>query len=165
MQVESLRELLIAEIRDIYDAEEQIVDELPGIIEKVRSPQLKSALQMHLEETRGQILRLEQVFEKLGEDVEGEKCAGMKGILKEGADAIDDTDEGDVRDAVIIASCQKVEHYEIASYGCVRTWASQLGLNDVAQLLQVTLEEEGNADKKLSQIAESAVNIQAKKVA
>jgi ferritin-like metal-binding protein YciE len=165
MQVENLRELLIAEIRDIYDAEEQIVDELPDIIDKVQSPQLKSALQMHLEETRGQILRLEQVFNKLGEEVEGETCAGMKGILKEGSDAIDDAEKGDVRDAVIIAACQKVEHYEIASYGCVRTYAKQLGLNDVAQLLQQTLDEEGNADKKLTTIAEQTVNVQAKKVA
>ncbi len=165
MKVENLRELLIHECNDIYDAEEQIVDALPKIIEEVQSPDLKSALKLHLEVTKGQILRLDQIYERLGVDVEDETCQGMKGILKEGEKAMKDAKDADVRDAVIIAGCQKVEHYEIASYGCARTWANILGMSDVVRLLQQTLEEEGKADKKLTSIAESHVNVDARRVA
>ncbi len=161
MKVENLEELFIEQLRDLYDGEQQITKALPKLIEKSSDTRLKDALQEHLEVTREQIRRLDEIFQILGEDATGETCKGMKGVIAEGDDVVGDAKDNSVRDAVIIASAQRVEHYEIAGYGTVRTYANLLGQPQIAQLLDQTLEEEKEADQKLSQIAES-VNIEAK---
>lgn len=161
MNIENLHELFVAQLRDLYDGEEQIIDAMPKLIEKSSSPELKSALKEHLEITKQQKNRLEQIFQSLGEKASGETCEGMKGVIEEGDDLVSDAKDPAVRDASIIASAQRVEHYEIAGYGTVRTYAQQLGRAEFARLLEQTLEEEKDADKKLSQIA-SSINIEAK---
>ncbi|ABF41546.1 protein of unknown function DUF892 [Candidatus Koribacter versatilis Ellin345] len=161
MKVENLEELFIEQLRDLYDGEQQITKALPKLIEKATDSRLQDALQDHLEVTREQIRRLEQIFQILGEDADGETCKGMKGVIAEGDDVVGDADDKAVRDAVIIASAQRVEHYEIAGYGTVRTYANLLGQAQIAQLLEQTLQEEKEADQTLNQIAES-VNIDAK---
>src|SRR5689334_2152132 len=153
MKLESLHDLYLHELHDLYNAEEQITKALPKMIEAASSTQLQNALSDHLEQTRTHVERLEQVFRLHNEDIEGNKCKGMKGIIDEGEDLADNDDNLDVRDAAIIAAAQKVEHYEMAGYGTVRTWAELMGHNEAARLLQQTLEEEGQADKRLSQIA------------
>jgi ferritin-like metal-binding protein YciE len=159
--MESLEDLMQDELKDIYDAEKQLTKALPKLARKASNDQLREALEQHLQETEGHIERLDQVFELLGLPARGKKCEGMKHLIDEGNDMISDADEEGTRDAVMIASAQKVEHYEIASYGTLRTWASLLGKNDVATLLEETLEEEKQADAKLTGIAESFVNEQA----
>jgi ferritin-like metal-binding protein YciE len=161
MNIENLHQLFVEQLRDLYDGEEQIIDALPKLIEKSSSPELKSALKEHLEITKQQKTRLEQIFQSLGEKASGETCEGMKGVIEEGDDLVSDAKDPAVRDASIIASAQRVEHYEIAGYGTVRTYAQQLGRAEFARLLDQTLEEEKDADKKLSQIA-SSINIEAK---
>lgn len=161
MKVENLEELFIEQLRDLYDGEQQITKALPKLIEKSSNTQLKNALQEHLDVTREQIRRLDQIFQILGEDATGETCKGMKGVIAEGDDVVGDAKDMSVRDAVIIASAQRVEHYEIAGYGTVRTYAKLLGQQQIAQLLEQTLEEEKEADQTLSQIADS-VNLEAK---
>ncbi len=161
MTIENLNELFIEQLRDLYDGEDQIINTLPKLIEKANSPELKSALQEHLEITRRQKDRLEQIFDSLGEKASGETCKGMKGILKEGDDLVSDADDSAVRDASIIAAAQRVEHYEIAGYGTVRTYAQQLGRQNFAATLEQILQEEKDADLKLSEIA-SSINIEAK---
>jgi ferritin-like metal-binding protein YciE len=161
MKLENLEELFVEQLRDLYDGEQQITKALPKLIEKSSNNQLKNALQEHLEVTRQQIQRLDQIFQILGEDTGGETCKGMKGVIAEGDDVVGDAKDHSVRDAVIIASAQRVEHYEIAGYGTVRTYANLLGQRQIAQLLEQTLEEEKQADQTLNQIAES-VNIEAK---
>jgi len=156
--VDSLEELLHEELKDIYDAEKQLTKALPKLAKKATSPELKEALEEHLRETEQHVQRLEEVFEQLGLPARGKKCEGMQYLIAEGNEMIGDADEDATRDAVMIAAAQKVEHYEIASYGTVRTWASLLGKDDAAQLLEETLEEEKAADQKLTQIAESSVN-------
>lgn len=153
MKLETLHDLYVNELHDLYDAENQIVKALPKMIESSTSTELRIALANHLEETRTQVARLEQIFQMHGEDIEGNKCKGVRGIIDEGEDLIKHDDNLDVRDAAIIAAAQKVEHYEMAGYGTVRTWAEQMGHEKAAQLLQETLNEEGEADKKLSRIA------------
>jgi len=153
MKFESLHELYVAELRDLYDAERRILKALPKVIENTASPELQTALSNHLEETKGHVTRLEQVFELHHEEAKAETCDGMKGILAEGEDILDHDENREVRDAGIIGACQKVEHYEIASYGAVRTWAEQMGHTKAMQILQQTLEEEKKADKKLTEIA------------
>jgi ferritin-like metal-binding protein YciE len=153
MKLETLHDLYINELHDLYDAENQIVKALPKMIESSQSTELRTALSNHLEETQTQVRRLEQIFEMHGEDIKGEKCKGLRGIIDEGEDLIKHDDNLDVRDAAIIAAAQKVEHYEIAGYGTVRTWAEMMGHERAAQLLQETLNEEGEADKKLTRIA------------
>lgn len=161
MDLNSLRDLFIDELRDLYDAENQITEALPKLIEKAQYPELKSALQEHLEVTRGQIGRLETIFQQLNEKPTGESCKGMKGLLKEGDDMATRDGSQSVIDAAIISAAQRVEHYEMAGYGTVRTYAELLGENEFANLLQQTLDEEKEADQTLSQIAKT-INVQAR---
>ena len=161
MNIENLQQLFVEQLRDLYDGEQQITEALPKLIEKASNPQLKSALQEHLQITESQIERLEEIFEQLDEDPDGESCKGMKGVIKEGDDVVGKAKDPSVRDASIITSAQRVEHYEIAGYGTVKTYARQLGKQEWAQILEEILNEEKEADQKLTQIAES-VNIEAK---
>ena len=161
MNVENLQQLFVEQLRDLYDGEQQITEALPKLIEKASNPQLKSALQEHLEITNRQIERLDEIFEQLDEDADGETCKGMKGVIKEGDDLVGKADDPAVRDASIITSAQRVEHYEIAGYGTVKTYARQLGKQDFARVLEEILNEEKEADQKLTQLAES-INIEAK---
>jgi len=157
----SLQELYLGELRDLYDAEHQIIKALPKMISKTTSEELKSALTEHLEITRQQAERLEQIFENMGERAKAKKCKGMAGVIEEGSELLKEAEDEDVRDAAIIASAQKVEHYEMAAYGTVRTWATLLGEQDSANLLEETLNEEKEADQKLTEIAES-INVEAR---
>jgi len=159
--LESLDDLLQDELKDIYDAEKQITKALPKMAKKASSEELRQAFEEHLRQTEQQIERLEQVFEQLEIPARGKPCEGMKGIIREGQDMISDAEDDATRDALMIAAAQKVEHYEIASYGSARTWATMLGKNDVASLLEETLEEEKETDQKLTGIAESMVNQEA----
>ena len=163
MRLESLHELFITELQDLYSAENMIVKALPKVIEKVSSQELKGALTAHLEETKVHVERLDQIFDQLGDEVDrkGKKCKGMDGILKENKDFLGEDAEPEVLNAGAIAGAQKVEHYEISAYGTARTYASLLGRTDWMELLEVTLEEEKAADKKLTQLAEH-INVQAK---
>ncbi len=158
---DKLMELFEDELKDIYWAEKALTKALPKMIKKVTSPELAEAITNHLEETNEHVTRLEQVFESIGEKVQSKKCEAMSGLLKEADELMTDTDEGGMRDAAIIAAAQKVEHYEIATYGTLRAWAELLGLDKAVELLGATLQEEKNADEKLTDVAESAVNIQA----
>lgn len=157
-----LKELFIDSLKDIYWAENALTKALPKMAENATSEKLKSALKSHLIETENHVARLQEAFEMIGEKAEGKKCKAMDGIIDEGEEIIKETEPGDVRDAGIIAAGQKVEHYEIATYGAIISWAKQLNLDDVAELLHETLKEEKAADKKLSEIAESGVNKAAK---
>jgi ferritin-like metal-binding protein YciE len=150
MSVGTLEELLVDELKDLYSAEKQIVRALPKIIKAVSTPELQHGLSNHLEETKGQVIRLEKIGEILGKKMSGKTCVGMKGVLKEGSEVLEDTDKGIVRDAALISACQRVEHYEMAGYGSVREFAKQLNQSDIASLLEETLEEEKNADKTLT---------------
>jgi ferritin-like metal-binding protein YciE len=161
MKLENLEQLFLQELRDLYDAEDQITEALPKMIEAAHYPQLKNALQEHLEITRQQIQRLDQVFNILGEDASGQTCKGMKGVIKEGDEIISQGGDDATVDAGIISAAQRVEHYEMAGYGTVRTYAQLLGQQQIASLLQQTLDEEKEADEKLTEIARS-VNIEAK---
>ena len=162
MKLQSLNDLLIKELQDLYDAENRIVEALPKMAEKASSPELRSGLNQHLEQTRGQIRRLDQIFDQLRDvDREDGKCKGIEGIIKEGEELLKKDAEPEVRDAGIIGSAQKVEHYEIASYGTVRTYAELLGRQDWARLLDQTADEEKETDQKLNQLA-SRINVEAK---
>ena len=159
--MEALKKLLQDEIEDIYDAEHQLIKALPKMIERSSSPELQQALKQHVTVTQNQIKRLEQVFETLGEKAKRKPCKGMAGIVSEGSEMLEEDLEESTKDAAIISAAQKVEHYEIASYGTVRTLAQTLGNNEVAELLEETLDEEKEADERLTQIAESSVNSEA----
>src|ERR1700761_6687950 len=154
MSVGTFDELLVDELKDLYSAEKQIVRALPKIAKATTNPELRKALESHLEETKGQVERLEKIAEIVGKRLTGKTCAGMKGVLEEGSEVLEDTDKGEVRDAALISAAQRVEHYEMAGYGSARDFAKLLGLDDVAELLEETLEEEKNADKKLTAISE-----------
>jgi ferritin-like metal-binding protein YciE len=158
MALDTMQELLCEELRDIYNAEQQLVKALPKLAGVVTTPSLQDALQDHLAETEGHVRRLEQVFEALGQKAAGKKCKGMEGLLEEGAEMAEQTGSELVRDAGIISAAQRVEHYEIAAYGCAITHARVLGLEDVADLLEQTLTEEKLADERLSTIADQEVN-------
>jgi ferritin-like metal-binding protein YciE len=158
MSLDSLEKLFIDELRDIYNAEKQITRALPRMAKAAESPQLQQAFTKHLKETEGQIKRLEQVFQELGQAVRGKKCKGMEGLIEEGKEKLEEEGEPQVVDAALIASAQKVEHYEIAAYGCLRTYAELLGYTQAAQLLQQTLQEEEATDKKLTELGESGIN-------
>ena len=162
MSVETLQELLVDELKDLYSAEKQIVRALPKIIKAVTSEDLKEGLANHLEETKGQVSRLEKIGEILGKKMTGKTCVGMKGVLEEGAEVLDETDKGVVRDAALISACQRVEHYEMAGYGSARDFAKMLGESEIAELLDETLTEEKNADKTLTG-ASKQINAQAKR--
>jgi len=159
--VTTLREAFLDEIRDIYHAEKQLVKALPKLARAATHPDLKSALETHLAETENQVNRIEQVFELVGEKAETKTCAGMAGIIEEGSDVLGEDVDPQVLDAMIIASAQRAEHYEIAAYGTVATWAESLGLSDAAELLRETLDEEKDADETLTAIAEASVNASA----
>jgi ferritin-like metal-binding protein YciE len=155
MAINSLQDLLAEQLRDIYSAETQLLKALPKMAQAARSPELKEAFTSHLEETRGHVDRLNQIFERLGIDAGAKKCKAMEGLLAEGEETIAEDAPPMVHDAALIAAAQRVEHYEIAAYGCVRTFATLLGDDETASLLEETLEEEEDADYKLTEIAES----------
>jgi ferritin-like metal-binding protein YciE len=157
-EVSDLQDAFFAELGDMLHAEKQIVKALPKMIRAVRSPELREAFENHLEETEGQVERIEQVFERLERPAKAEVCEGMRGILEEGEEVLGRTESGPTRDALIISAAQKVEHYEIASYGSLCSWAEELGRRDVVDLLEETLREEKMADKKLTRIAEQRLN-------
>jgi ferritin-like metal-binding protein YciE len=161
MEMETLKDLYVEELKDLYSAENQIIKALPKMIKAASHPELKSAFTKHLKETEVHVRRIEQVCDDLGVSPKGKKCVGMEGLLKEGSELIKEKPDDDVLDAGLIAAAQHVEHYEMAGYGCVRTYARQLGFESQADLLQTTLDEEGDADKILTQVAESAVNVDA----
>jgi ferritin-like metal-binding protein YciE len=160
VKANSLQELYLGELRDLYDAEQQIIKALPKMMSKASSEELKNALDEHLEVTRQQAERLEQIFENMGQKAKAQKCKGMAGVISEGSELLKEAQDENVRDAAIVASAQKVEHYEIAAYGTVRTWATLLGEQEAADLLEETLNEEKETDQKLSGIAES-INVEA----
>jgi ferritin-like metal-binding protein YciE len=160
MQHEALRDLYIDELRDIYSAETQLVKALPKMAKAATSDELRSGFEEHLEQTRGHVSRLEQIFEDLDEKPSGKKCAGMEGLVKEGGEMIKNEFEGEVKDAGLIGAAQRVEHYEIAAYGTVRAFAELLGDRNAVDLLSQTLEEEKETDKKLTQLA-SEINVEA----
>lgn len=157
----SLDDLLLEQIQDLYDAETRLIDALPKMAEAATDTQLKSAFRNHLAETNDQVKRLEKVFDLLGAQPQRETCEAMKGLIKEGQKVIDATGDHSIKDAALIAAAQRVEHYEMAGYGAARNFARRCGRDDVAQLLQQTLDEEGQADKKLTQLAESSINASA----
>jgi ferritin-like metal-binding protein YciE len=157
----TLHDVFIDELRDAYDAEKQLVKALPKMAKAAESTELRQAFVDHLEETNGHVTKLEQVFESLDEKVKGKHCDGIAGILEEGKSVMDEDFEGATMDAALIASAQRVEHYEMAAYGTLVAWARGMGHSDAADLLQEILDEEKAADEKLTQIAESGVNEQA----
>ncbi len=161
MKLKSLDDLLVEELRDLYDAELQITKALPKMAEKASSAELRSAFQERLHVTEQHIQRLDQVFQQLGQSAKGKSCEAMQGILREGEQTMHEKGDPAVMDAALIASAQRVEHYEIAGYGAVRTHAQQLGHYQAARLLQETLNDEREADKRLTQIAEHSVNVRA----
>lgn len=163
MKVNSLKQLYVEELKDAYDGEHQIVKALPELIKAASTPALREALEAHLNQTKGHVQRLEQIFEGLGEPAKAKKCDGLRGILEEGAKTISDGEQGAVLDAGLIAGAQRVEHYEMAAYGSLKTWAAQLGDHEAVKLLEETLGEEKDADKKLSEIAKGGVNAEALK--
>jgi ferritin-like metal-binding protein YciE len=164
MPVENLEQLFVDELKDIYSAEKQITKALPKMAKAAKSPELKQAFETHLEETKGQIERLDEIFETLGKKATGKTCHGMQGLVEEGNEMIQELDKGDVRDAALISAAQRVEHYEIAAYGTVREYAKMLGQKDAAKLLDETLEEEKATDDKLNELS-AQVNSQAMKAA
>ena len=158
MSLDTLEKLYISELRDLYSAENQLLKALPKMAKGASSPELKDAFEKHLEQTRAHVERLEQLFEQLDESPKGKTCKAMKGLIEEGSEILDEEGEESVLDAGIIVAAQKVEHYEIASYGSVRTFANLLGQDEAAKVLQSTLDEESEANELLNQLAESVVN-------
>ncbi len=156
--IETLDDLFVHTLQDIYYAENQITKALPKMIDKASDPQLKQAFQTHLEETCNQIKRLEQVFQQHGAEAKGVDCPAIDGITEEAQEIMGEVEDPEVLDAAILAAAQAVEHYEITRYGTLITWAKELGRNDCAQLLQQNLEEEKATDQKLTALAESRVN-------
>ncbi len=161
MKLESLRELFFHELQDIYDAEKQVLGALPKMQEAATAPDLKNGFAQHLKQTEGQIGRLERVFERLSEKAKGKTCEGMKGLIKEGNETVKMRGDDATRDAALIAAAQKVEHYEIATYGTLCTWAEMLGEREALTLLKQNLSEEKLTDEKLTKLAESHVNVEA----
>jgi len=158
MSLDSLEKLFLEELKDMYNAEKQILRALPRMAKAAESPELEQAFTKHLKETEGQVQRIERIFKDLGQPSRGKACKGMEGILEEGKEVLEKDGEPAVIDAALIASAQRVEHYEIAAYGCLRTYAELLGYSQAQRLLQETLQEEEAADKKLTQIGESGIN-------
>jgi ferritin-like metal-binding protein YciE len=164
MVVDTIEKLFVEELKDLHSAEKQITKTLPKLIEAATSADLKKAFEHHLEETEGHVERLDKAFELLGTRPKDKACDGMKGILSEGSEMLKETKEGDIRDVALISAAQRVEHYEIAAYGTVRSYAEQLNQPQIAELLQATLEEEKAADKKLNEISQK-VNSRAQRAA
>ncbi len=159
--IKSMDDLFVHTLRDIYYAENQILKSLPDMIEKAANPKLKQGFQAHLNETKNHVKRLEQVFQLEGQSVKSVDCPAIDGILEEADDVIGDVDDKNVLDAAMIAAAQAVEHYEITRYGALIAWAKQLGRNDCAKILEQTLQEEKATDKKLTDMAESKLNVMA----
>jgi ferritin-like metal-binding protein YciE len=161
MQENALKELYIEELRDIYNAEQQLTKALPKMAKAATSEELRSGFEEHLQQTKGHVQRLEKIFGELGEKANGKKCKGMEGLIAEGAEMIDEDElEDEARDAGLISAAQRVEHYEIAAYGCVRTYANILGEENAVSLLEQTLQEEKDTDEKLTELAEK-INLEA----
>ena len=158
MAIESLQDLYIEELKDIYSAENQIIKALPKMAAGANHSSLKRAFEDHLEMTKGQVARLETLFKELDEKPTGKHCKGMEGLLEEGKEMLEEEGDADVKDAGLIGAAQKVEHYEMAAYGTARNLALQLGLTNHAEMLQQTLDEEGETDKILTGLAEGGVN-------
>jgi ferritin-like metal-binding protein YciE len=161
MKLDTLQKLYTNELRDLYNAENQLLKALPKMAKAASSEELKNAFQKHLEQTKSHVERLEHVFEDAGEKPKGKTCQAMKGLIEEGAKMLEEDGEESVLDAGIIVAAQKVEHYEIAAYGSVRTFAELLGKNKSAELLQTTLDEESETNEALNQLAEGIVNPEA----
>ncbi|MEP6999871.1 MAG: ferritin-like domain-containing protein [bacterium] len=161
MSLDTLADLYLEELKDLYSAENQILKALPKMIKAATHPELKQAFTDHLKQTRGHVARLESICGDLGKSPKGKKCMGMEGVIKDGAALIGEGPEADVLDAGLASAAQHVEHYEMAGYGSVRTWAEQLGFSNHVALLQQTLDEEKEADRLLTLIAESSLNAQA----
>ena len=164
MELGSLRDLFVEELKDLYSAENQILKALPRMIKKASSRQLKSGFEQHLKETQGHVERLEKIFQELDESPRGKKCKGMEGIIADGKELMSQDAEPQVMDAGLISAAQHMEHYEIAGYGAVRTYADLLGHSNMVDLLQSSLDEEKTTDEKLTQVAGN-INVQAQKAA
>lgn len=160
MAKEALKNLYIEELRDLYDAENRLVKALPKLAKAAESEELRAGFEEHLEQTKGHVDRLRQIFESLDERPDGKKCAAMIGLIQEGQDILDEDFEYGVKDAALISAAQRVEHYEIAAYGCVKTWAGLLGETEAQSLLEQTLNEEKEADGKLTELS-SEINLEA----
>jgi ferritin-like metal-binding protein YciE len=158
MKLETLKDLYIEELRDVYDAEQQILKALPKMAKAASSEDLREAFQEHEDVTRGQVDRLDQIFDRLGERAKGRKCKAMEGLIEESKELMGEEAAEDVLDAGLIASAQRIEHYEMAVYGTLRTYAEQLDMAEDAELLEETLEEEKEADQKLSELATECIN-------
>ena len=154
----SFDDLFVEQLQDLYDAEQRLTKALPKMAGAAHNPSLKAAFEEHLRQTENQVKRLEQVFQSLGKSAKTKTCEAMKGLVEEGSEIIGSNGDPNVKDAALIAAAQRVEHYEIAAYGTARTFAQRLGKPDAARLLQQTLEEEADTDKKLTALAEKAIN-------
>lgn len=163
MKLDTLKDLYIAELKDLHSAEKQIIIALPKMAKAASNEKLAAGFKEHLEQTKEHVVRLVTILASHGETTRGPKCQGMEGVLKEGAEMIAEEADEEVRDAGLIAAAQRVEHYEMAGYGCARTYAHLLGDKEGAKLLQTTLDEEGDTDKKLTKLAMSVINIAANK--
>jgi len=161
MKLDTLKKLYVEELRDIYNAENQLIKALPKMAKGASSAELKQAFEDHLEQTKEHVERLDEIFGRLGEKPNGKTCKAMKGLIEEGSEMLEEDGEESVIDAGLIGAAQRVEHYEIAAYGTVRTFANLLGEEEAADLLQQTLDEEGETDKHLSELAEEVVNQEA----
>ena len=161
MTMDTLQELYLEQLQDIYDAEKQLTKALPKMAKTATNEELKAAFEQHLEQTEEHVSRLERIFEELGEKPKGKKCKAMQGLIEEGKEMIEEDASEEVMDAGLIGAAQKVEHYEIATYGTLRTYAEMLGFDDQADLLQETLDEEKDTDENLTELAVSCVNLEA----
>jgi len=161
MPLDSLHDLYVNELKDLYNAENQLLKALPRMAKAATAPELKEAFTEHLDVTRKQVERLDTIFAELGVSPKGKKCKAMEGLVEEGKEVMEEDGDPAVIDAALIAAAQRVEHYEMAGYGCVRTFANLLGYEDAVALLQETLDEEGEADKKLTELAETIINVEA----
>ena len=161
MALESLQDLYLEQLKDLHSAERQIIEALPKMIEQTSHPELRRGFEQHLNQTKEQLRRLEEIGQRAGQKLTGHKCKAMEGLLEEGEELMKERADSDVLDAALIAAAQRVEHYEMAGYGCARTYARLLGLEDDAKLLQKTLDEEGDTDHKLTDLAERVINIEA----
>jgi ferritin-like metal-binding protein YciE len=162
MEMSSLQDLYVDELRDLLNAENQIIKALPKMAKKASNPELAQAFQEHLEQSKTHIERLNQIFQNMDQKPRSKKCKGMEGILEEGKEFMEEAETEELLDAAMIAAAQKVEHYEIASYGTVRTYAQILGDDQAADLLQQTLDEEGETDKRLTELAQNGINVEAR---
>jgi ferritin-like metal-binding protein YciE len=161
MELETLKDLYIHELKDLYSAEKQLIRALPKMAKAASNEELQAAFEEHLEQTKEHAARLEKVLESHDETTRGPKCKAMEGLVEEGAELIEEEPDDEVLDAGLILAAQKVEHYEIASYGCARTYAELIGDREGARILQTTLNEEGETDKKLTALAKSTINVAA----